>query len=153
MVYKKVDIYPKRPITTVNPPIRGAWLSVIKSVEEIKLCLEAEACVYEILPDGSSIELNLDNYNIDNYIEIDENEEEETSDDEDDDSSNTIENNESDDNEDIIEEENNESDDDSSDTIENNESDDNEDIIEEENNDLNNDDIYDNPEDDDNYVG
>lgn len=64
---KVVNIYPSRPITTVNPPIRSTVKRVRKSTEEIRSCLLARARVEEIIPGlPKPILLNMSNYNTDN---------------------------------------------------------------------------------------
>lgn len=66
MLIKKVNIYPTMPITALNPVIRVATKNVLKSVEEIRTCINARAMVEEILMDGSTLKLNLSNYDKDN---------------------------------------------------------------------------------------
>ena len=59
---KVVNIYPSMPITGVNPPIRSAVKRVTKSIQEIRTCLMSRAVVEEILSDGSTVRLNIGNY-------------------------------------------------------------------------------------------
>lgn len=59
---KVVNIYPEMPITGVNPPIRSVVKRVTKSIKEIRTCLMARAVVEEILPDGSTVRLDMTNY-------------------------------------------------------------------------------------------
>lgn len=59
---KIVNIYPSGPIVTVNPPIRSTVKRVTKSVKEIRACLMARAMVEEVLADGSTVRLNMSNY-------------------------------------------------------------------------------------------
>lgn len=66
---KRVNIYPTRPITNVTPIIRGVVKDVTKDIKTIRLCILGMAKVEEILNDGSIIQLDLNNYNIDNNIE------------------------------------------------------------------------------------
>ena len=66
MLVKKVNIYPSMPITGLNPVIRTATKNVFKSVEEIKICINARAIVEEILGNGKTLRLNLSNYDKDN---------------------------------------------------------------------------------------
>lgn len=63
---KKVNIYPKTPVLSINPPIRSAVRKVTKSTEEIRECIIARAIVEEILPDGSTVRLNFSNYDKNN---------------------------------------------------------------------------------------
>lgn len=63
---KIVNIYPKYPITTVNPPIRTAVKKVTKSIDEIRKCIIARAVVEEILNNGNTIPLDFSNYDKDN---------------------------------------------------------------------------------------
>ena len=67
---KVVNIYPSFPITTVNPPIRGSVLKTKKDVNDIKKCIVARAKVEEVLNDGSTILLNLNNYDRDNSVDL-----------------------------------------------------------------------------------
>lgn len=62
---KKVNIYPRGPITSVNPPIRVPVRGVTKDVKDIRRCIIAGAKVEEIIPTGTIV-LNLQNYDIDN---------------------------------------------------------------------------------------
>lgn len=59
---KIVNIYPSMPITGVNPPIRSVVKRVTKSISEIRTCLMARAIVEEVLPDGTTVRLNIGNY-------------------------------------------------------------------------------------------
>lgn len=71
---KIVNIYPKRPITTINPPIRLTTLKVRKSFADIYKCLISRAIVDEVLPDGKTVRLTFENYksvNIPNGYEVD----------------------------------------------------------------------------------
>lgn len=63
---KKVNIYPQRRITTINPPIGSTVRRTTRTVEDIRKCIIARARVEEILPDGSVIALDFSNYNKDN---------------------------------------------------------------------------------------
>lgn len=63
---KVVNIYPSMAILGVNPPIRTTQVKVTKSTSEIRACIIARAIVDEILPNGKTIRLNLNNYNKDN---------------------------------------------------------------------------------------
>ena len=66
MMFKTVNIFPKFPIIGVNPPIRTAVRRVTKSTAEIRTCIIARAIVEEILEDGSTIILDLNNFDKDN---------------------------------------------------------------------------------------
>lgn len=67
---KKVNIYPRKPITNVVPPIRCVCYNVTKPIGIIETCLLNGATVEEILPSGEIIELNLSNYDKDNSIPV-----------------------------------------------------------------------------------
>lgn len=67
---KKVNIYPRKPITNVVPPIRCVCYNVTKPIGIIEICLLNDATVEEILPSGEIIELNLSNYDKDNSIPV-----------------------------------------------------------------------------------
>ena len=62
---KKVNIYPRGPITSVNPPIRVPVRNITKDTKDIRKCIIAGAKVEECTPNGP-IELNLQNYDLDN---------------------------------------------------------------------------------------
>ncbi len=64
---KKVNIYPQRPIVTLNPPIRSSVRRVYKSAEEIRKCLIARGIVEEVMEDGSTVRLDFSNYDKDNH--------------------------------------------------------------------------------------
>ena len=66
MMFKTVNIFPKFPIIGVNPPIRTAVRRVTKSTAEIRTCIIARAIVEEILEDGSTVILDLNNFDKDN---------------------------------------------------------------------------------------
>ena len=68
MMTKVVNIYPTTPILRVNPPIRFTVYKTTKSTAEIKACILSDAIVEEILPDGNTLRLNLNNYNKVNYV-------------------------------------------------------------------------------------
>lgn len=63
---KVVNIYPKYPITSVNPPIRTSVKHVSMPTNIIRNCLMARATVEEILPNGKIIRLGMGNYDTDN---------------------------------------------------------------------------------------
>lgn len=66
MMFKTVNIFPKFPIISVNPPIRTSVRRVTKSTTDIRACIIARAIVEEVLPDGSTIVLDLNNFDKDN---------------------------------------------------------------------------------------
>lgn len=66
MKTKKVNIYPRSPITAVNPPIRVPQTNVTKSIQDIRRCVIAGAKVEEVLSNGTVVLLNLNNYDRDN---------------------------------------------------------------------------------------
>lgn len=66
MKYKEVNIYPRSAIRTVNPTIRGAQKNVVKNIQDIRSCILAGATVEEVLADSTKIQLNLQNYDLDN---------------------------------------------------------------------------------------
>ena len=68
---KLVNIYPSRPITDFNPPIRIATKRIYKTIPEIRTCLLRDAIVEEILEDGV-IRLGLNNYDQDNSKPVEE---------------------------------------------------------------------------------
>lgn len=70
MKSKKVNIYPRSPITAVNPPIRVPQLNVTKSIQDIRKCVIHGAKVEEVLPNGTVILLNLTNYDLDNSSDV-----------------------------------------------------------------------------------
>lgn len=63
---KNVNVYPTRPITNVNPPIRTTVKAVSMTLEQIRACLFSSANVQEILDNGDVIDLTLSNYDTDN---------------------------------------------------------------------------------------
>lgn len=63
---KVVNIFPRGPITSLDFPIRVPVKNVTKDVVDIRKCIIANAKVEEILNDGSIVELNLNNYDLDN---------------------------------------------------------------------------------------
>ena len=62
---KRVNIYPRGPITTVNPPIRVPVKNVTKDIKDIRRCIIAGAKVEEITKNGIVV-LNLQNYDLNN---------------------------------------------------------------------------------------
>lgn len=65
---KVVNIYPKTPVLTVNPPIRCAVRRVTKPLNDIRECIIARAVVEEVMSNGTTIRLNLNNYDKNNNI-------------------------------------------------------------------------------------
>lgn len=65
---KNCNIYARFPITCFSVPIVGHATLNLTS-EEIYKCLCARAKVYEILPNGKSINLDFSNYDKNNYEE------------------------------------------------------------------------------------
>ena len=63
---KKVNIYPKYPITTITPAIRTVSLGVTRPVEDIRKCIIARAIVDEVLSDGTTVRLTMNNFNKNN---------------------------------------------------------------------------------------
>ena len=68
---KRVNIYPRGPITTVNPPIRVPVKNVTKDIKDIRRCIIAGAKVEEITKDGIVV-LNLQNYDLNNGEAVEE---------------------------------------------------------------------------------
>lgn len=62
---KTVNIYSKTVIGTVTPPIFGNVLNKKMSTGDILRCLCMRATVDEIMPDGSTVRLNTNNYYVD----------------------------------------------------------------------------------------
>ena len=67
---KTVNIYPSRPIITVNPIIRGVVKAATKDTDTIRKCLIAGAKVEEILTSGRLVRLDMNNYNKDNEVSV-----------------------------------------------------------------------------------
>ena len=66
MMKKRVNIYPRKAITTINPPMRGPAVGVVKSIDDIRKCIIAGARVEEVINNSTKIPLNLNNYDKDN---------------------------------------------------------------------------------------
>ena len=62
---KVVNIYPTTPVLSTNPPIRTMAYKITKPIKDIRACIIAGAKVEEVLPNGSTIRLNLNNYDKD----------------------------------------------------------------------------------------
>ena len=69
---KRVNVKIKKYITRFNPPIKRNLRRVTMSTEQIRICLLEHALVEEILDDGTIIPLNIENYDKDNNITIEE---------------------------------------------------------------------------------
>lgn len=60
---KKVNVVARLPVRTVYPPMYGTYEGIMMSPANILKCLIHKAYVEEILEDGSTLELNMQNYN------------------------------------------------------------------------------------------
>ena len=60
---KKVNIIARLPVRTLYPPIHGTYECINLSPTNILKCLLHKAYVEEVLEDGSTLELNMQNYN------------------------------------------------------------------------------------------
>lgn len=63
---KRVNIYPRGPVISTNPPIRGVVKGVTKDISDIRRCIIAGAKVEEVRLDGQVVLLTLRNYDMDN---------------------------------------------------------------------------------------
>lgn len=63
---KRVNIDAPTAIRALNPPLLGKANNIIMSTGDILKCLCKRAKVYEVLPDGTTIRLNMANYYLDN---------------------------------------------------------------------------------------
>lgn len=68
---KKVNIKTTIPIRNIKPPIYGSYMGIVMSTGDILKCLCKRAFVEEILPDGSTVRLNMKNYYTDNGAGLD----------------------------------------------------------------------------------
>lgn len=68
---KRVNINAPIAIRNVNPPMYGVCKNVIMSTGDILKCLCKRAIIDEILPDGSTVRLNMRNYHLDNGAGLD----------------------------------------------------------------------------------
>lgn len=68
---KRVNVVTRIAVRTVNPPISGSYKNIIMSTSDILKCLSKRASVEEILPDGSTVKLNMKNYYLDNGAGLD----------------------------------------------------------------------------------
>lgn len=68
---KKVNIYPQSgPITALSVPIRSNIMNATINVEDIRKIIMQGGAVKEILPDGSTVSLNLNNYDKTDLFEL-----------------------------------------------------------------------------------
>lgn len=63
---KHVNVYAQVAIRNINPPIYGTCKDIIMTTGDILKCLCKRARVEEILPNGSTVRLNMTNYYKDN---------------------------------------------------------------------------------------
>lgn len=63
---KRVNIKTTIPVRNITPPLSGTCKDIIMTTGDILKCLCKRAVVEEILPDGSTIKLNMHNYYTDN---------------------------------------------------------------------------------------
>ncbi len=68
---KRVNIRTTMAVRNINPPICGTCSNVIMSTGDILKCLCRRAFVEEILPDGTTVRLNMKNYYTDNGAGLD----------------------------------------------------------------------------------
>lgn len=68
---KRVNIRTTMAVRNINPPICGTCNNVIMSTGDILKCLCRRAFVEEILPDGTTVRLNMKNYYTDNGAGLD----------------------------------------------------------------------------------
>lgn len=60
---KKVNVIARYPVRTLIPPMYGTYEGIMMSPANILKCLLHKAYVEEVLEDGSTLELNMHNYN------------------------------------------------------------------------------------------
>ena len=68
---KRVNVYAQVAVRNITPPIYGTCKDIVMSTGDILKCLCKRARVEEILPDGSTVRLNLQNYYRDNGAGLD----------------------------------------------------------------------------------
>lgn len=68
---KIVNIRTRVAVKNVNPPICGTVKGIVMTTGDILKCLCKRALVEEVLPDGSTIKLNMSNYYTDNGAGLD----------------------------------------------------------------------------------
>lgn len=66
---KKVNIYANRPITVLSVPIRGNIFGANLTEKQLLAVICAHGIVDEVLEDGSTVRLDMANYNKDNSSE------------------------------------------------------------------------------------
>lgn len=69
-VTKRVNVYAKFPVRSVDPVIHGVKKNTDMTISDILKCLCRGARVEEILPDGKTVNLNMNNYYTDNTTKI-----------------------------------------------------------------------------------
>lgn len=70
-VTKRVNIYAKFPVRSISPVIHGVKKDTIMTSSDILKCLCRRARVEEILPNGTTVLLNMNNYYTDNGAGLD----------------------------------------------------------------------------------
>lgn len=68
---KIVNIRTRVAVRNVNPPICGTVKGIVMTTGDILKCLCKRAQVEEVLPDGTTVKLNMSNYYIDNGAGLD----------------------------------------------------------------------------------
>ena len=68
---KRVNIRTTVPVRTITPPLSGSKKNTIMSCSDILKCLCRRAIIDEILPDGHTVRLTMDNYCKDNGAGLD----------------------------------------------------------------------------------
>lgn len=68
---KRVNVRTTVPVRTIIPPLSGSKKNTIMSCSDILKCLCRRAIVDEILPDGRTVRLTMDNYCKDNGAGLD----------------------------------------------------------------------------------
>ena len=68
---KKVNVVTRVAVRTTNPPISGSYKNIIMSTSDILKLLCKRASVEEVLPDGTTVKLNMKNYYLDNGAGLD----------------------------------------------------------------------------------
>ena len=69
---KRVNVKIKKYITRFNPPLKRNLRRVTMTTDQIRICLLEHALVEEILDDGSTIALTIENYDKDNNRRVEE---------------------------------------------------------------------------------
>lgn len=68
---KRVNVVTRVAVRTTNPPISGSYKNIVMSTSDILKLLCKRASVEEILPDGRTVKLNMQNYYKDNGAGLD----------------------------------------------------------------------------------